>query len=67
MDGFTATLEIRKLFASIPVIALTAFAFEKDKDKEKAKRCNFTDYLVKPVDIPLLKHKIKYYLNKTEK
>lgn len=65
MDGFAATLEIRKLSASIPVIALTAFAFEKDK--EKAKRCNFTDYLVKPVDIPLLKHKIKYYLNKTEK
>lgn len=64
MDGFTATLEIRKFSIKVPVIALTAFAF--DKEKEKARQCDFTDYLVKPVDIPLLKYKIKYYLNKTE-
>lgn len=64
MDGFTATLEIRKYSKKVPVIALTAFAF--DKEKEKAKECDFTDYLVKPVDIPLLKYKIKHYLNKTE-
>lgn len=64
MDGFTATLEIRKHSKKVPVIALTAFAF--DKEKEKAKECDFTDYLVKPVDIPLLKYKIKHYLNKTE-
>lgn len=64
MDGFTATLEIRKYSKKVPVIALTAFAFEKEK--EKAKECDFTDYLVKPVDIPLLKYKIKHYLNKTE-
>lgn len=62
MDGFSATREIRKISEDIPILALTAFAFEKDK--EKAKECNFTDYLVKPVDIPLLKYKIKYYLNK---
>lgn len=64
MDGFQATMEIRKLSADIPILALTAFAFEKEK--EKAKHYRFTDYLVKPVDILLLKHKIKYYLNKTE-
>lgn len=64
MDGFEATKIIRKLSPDIPILALTAFAF--DKDKEEAKRCKFTDYLVKPVDILLLKHKIKYYLNKTE-
>ncbi len=64
MDGFQATLEIRKLSADIPILALTAFAFEKEK--EKAKNYRFTDYLVKPVDILLLKHKIKYYLNKTK-
>ena len=64
MDGFEATCEIRKLSPDIPVLALTAFAF--DKEKEKAKDCQFNDYLVKPVDIPLLKYKIKYYLNKNK-
>lgn len=64
MDGFTATAEIRELSPDIPVLALTAFAF--DEEKEKAKKCKFNDYLVKPVDLPLLKYKIKYYLNKTQ-
>lgn len=64
MDGFEATKEIRKLSWDVPILALTAFAFEKEK--EKAWSCNFSDYLVKPVDILLLKHKIKYFLNKTK-
>lgn len=64
MDGFAATLEIRKLSSGVPILALTAFAF--DKEKEKAKECDFTDYLVKPIDIPMLKYKIKQYLKKTE-
>lgn len=65
MDGFAATREIRELSSDIPVMALSAFAY--DKEKEKAKECHFNDYLVKPVDIPLLKYKIKYYLNKNKK
>ena len=65
MDGFAATKEIRSQSKEIPILALSAFAYQKEK--EKAKECNFTDYLVKPVDIPLLKHKIKYYLNRIEK
>lgn len=64
MDGFTATSEIRELDPDIPILALTAFAF--DEEKEKAKKCRFSDYLVKPVDLPLLKYKIKYYLNKNQ-
>lgn len=62
MDGFEATQEIRSVSENVPVIALTAFAFSEEK--EKAKKCRFTDYLVKPVDILLLKHKIKFYLNR---
>lgn len=62
MDGFTATCEIRKLSPDIPVLALTAFAYEEEK--EKARACRFNDYLVKPIDIPLLKYKIKCHLNK---
>lgn len=64
MDGFAATCDIRKLSPDVPILALSAFAF--DKEKEKAKDCQFDDYLVKPVDIPLLKYKIKYYLNKNK-
>lgn len=62
MDGYIATCKIRELSPDIPILALSAFAF--DEEKEKAKCCRFNDYLVKPVDIPLLKYKIKYYLNK---
>lgn len=62
MDGFEATEEIRKLSSDVPILALTAFAFEKEKEMARAR--HFTDYLVKPVDILLLKHKIKYYLNR---
>lgn len=62
MDGYAATCKIRELSSDIPILALSAFAF--DEEKEKAKCCRFNDYLVKPVDIPLLKYKIKYYLNK---
>lgn len=64
MDGFVATRNIRELSPDIPILALTAFAFAEEK--EKAKNYKFDDYLVKPVDIPLLKHKIKYYLNKNK-
>lgn len=64
MDGFEATEEIRKLSSDVPILALTAFAFEKEKEMARAR--HFTDYLVKPVDILLLKHKIKYYLNRTK-
>ena len=49
MDGFEATRRIRTLSKTIPIIALTAFAFEREK--EIAKQCEFTDYVVKPIDI----------------
>lgn len=53
MDGFDATRAIRKLSETIPIIALTAFAF--DSEKKMAKECGFTDYVVKPVDVNKLK------------
>ena len=48
MDGLTATREIRKLNTTIPIIALSANAFESDKIAALEAGCN--DYLVKPVD-----------------
>ena len=53
MDGFEATRRIRTLSKTIPIIARTAFAFEREK--EIAKQCEFTDYVVKPIDIKELK------------
>ena len=53
MDGFEATRRIRTLSKTSPIIALTAFAFEREK--EIAKQCEFTDYVVKPIDIKELK------------
>lgn len=51
MDGYRATELIRSLedpvLRAIPIVAMTANAFEEDK--EKAKRAGVTAYLAKPV------------------
>lgn len=60
MDGFEATRQIRKMSTKIPIIALTAFAFEEDK--EIARNCLMTDYLVKPIEISLLRKTLDKYL-----
>lgn len=61
MDGFEATCHIREISETVPVIALTAFAFEKEK--KMAKECHFTDYVVKPVDINELLKLIAHFLS----
>mgnify|MGYP000792510110 CR=1 FL=1 len=48
MDGRTATSEIRKFNAEIPIIALTAHAF--DADRVAALKAGCDDYLVKPIN-----------------
>lgn len=56
MDGWQATREIRRLknpqLAQIPIIALSADAFESDE--KKSIRCGMDAHLTKPIDIPLL-------------
>ena len=47
MDGLDATREIRKIDAGIPIIALTANAFDSDKQKAKEAGCN--GYMAKPI------------------
>lgn len=47
MDGYQATSEIRKLNLTVPVIAVTAFAFAEDK--KRILESGFTGYLTKPV------------------
>ena len=53
MDGLEATREIRKLNTCIPIIVVSAFAFDSDKQEASAAGC--TDYLTKPIDARLLK------------
>ena len=59
MDGYEATRRIRALNtenALIPIIAMTANAF--DEDKEKALAAGMNDHLAKPINICLLKKAI---------
>ena len=46
-DGLDAIRVIRGYSKDIPIIALTAFAFESDREKAIEAGCN--DYLTKPV------------------
>lgn len=48
MNGHEATLEIRKLNTTTPIIAITAFAYALDK--QKAMENGFDEYIPKPVD-----------------
>ena len=56
MDGYTATKAIRalenKAHASIPILAMTANAFEEDK--KQAIKCGMNGHLAKPIDVEAL-------------
>lgn len=48
MDGLRATEAIREFGPDIPIVALTAFAF--DSDKEAALKAGCNDFLIKPIN-----------------
>lgn len=56
MDGYEAARTIRNLenkeLAAIPILAMTANAFEEDK--KEALRCGMNGHLAKPIDIDML-------------
>ena len=62
MDGCEATRRIKAdpATAAIPIIALTASAFESDRQKALAAGC--IDFDTKPVDLPRLMGKIEAVL-----
>ena len=53
MGGYEATKRIRELenkeLANIPIIAMTANAFEEDK--QEALKCGMNGHIAKPIDI----------------
>lgn len=59
MDGLSATAEIRKVNTKLPIIALTAHAFEADRLAAMVAGCN--EYLVKPIDKTKLMAVLKKY------
>lgn len=60
MDGLEATKIIRQQDKDIPIIALTAFAFDQDRIRVLEAGCN--DFLTKPLSPPLLKQTIEKYI-----
>lgn len=55
MNGYETTREIRSKtwsYASVPIIAVTANAFEEDK--QKALQSGMNDFIAKPIEIPKL-------------
>lgn len=61
MDGLAATREIRRMDMKIPIIALTAHAFDIDKERSVEAGCNA--FLTKPVNIMQLRELLAKIFN----
>lgn len=68
MDGYKATHVIRRLSspekANIPIIAMSANAFEEDK--KKAFDVKMNDYITKPIDFQKMEEMLKHVLSKKD-
>ena len=62
MDGYEATRQIRNLtdvaIANIPIVAMTANAFEEDK--QNALDAGMNGHIAKPIEIPKLEETLKH-------
>lgn len=56
MDGYEATEQIRKISASVPILAVTAYAYATDEQKILSK--GFDGYTAKPINPNILRSKI---------
>ena len=64
MDGFQATMAIKALQPSLPVIALTANVFDVDRQNAEAAGCD--DFLAKPINREKCLALIEHYTRKEE-
>ena len=62
MNGYEAAAEIRKLSDSVPIIAVTAFAFASDE--QKVLKSGFDGYMAKPINALQLRTQIVDMLRK---
>lgn len=62
LDGYQVLRELRadSRMASLPVVALTAFAMHGDR--ERAMAAGFDGYITKPVEIAALRKEIRKFL-----
>ncbi len=63
MDGYEATKEIRKLSESVPIIAVTAYAFASDQ--KRIRESGFNSFVPKPIEAETLTTELKSMLNKS--
>ena len=61
MDGLEATRRIRLKGGTLPIIALTANAYDSDRDKAFKAGCD--DYMAKPIMAPVLHEMIKKHFS----
>ena len=62
MNGFDATIAIRKDFPDLPIIAFTAYSLQKDKKKALDVGCN--DIVTKPISKEIMFKKLQTFLVK---
>jgi two-component system cell cycle response regulator DivK len=67
MDGIAALerLKAEPRTASIPVVALTAFAM--NEDRERFARAGFDGYLAKPIDVDTFPDQVRQYCERAER
>ncbi|HBX90561.1 MAG TPA: PAS domain-containing sensor histidine kinase, partial [Alistipes sp.] len=57
MDGLEATRRIRRTDGQVPIVAVTAFAYEQDRQRALEAGCS--DYLSKPVSATRLRELLR--------
>ncbi len=57
MDGYDASRSIRSINPYVPIIGLTAHAFFEDE--RKCYDSGMTEYMVKPINLPLLMRRLE--------
>ena len=60
MDGLKATRQIRVSYPDLPIVALTANAFDSDRQRALEAGCN--DFVTKPVSAPVCLEVIAKYI-----
>lgn len=65
MDGYEATRAIRQISTDVPIVAITAFAFESDRQQALEAGC--TDFMTKPVSRPLFNEKMDTFLGPVQR